>query len=52
MFSECNKLKEIKGIEKFNTVNAINMKAMFSLCYKIESLYLSNFNIVFQELEL
>ena len=32
MFSQCNGLKEIKGIEKFNTSSAINMSAMFECC--------------------
>ena len=29
MFNNCNKLKEIKGINKFNTNQVTNMKAMF-----------------------
>ena len=29
MFSLCNKLNEIKGISKFNTINATNMSSMF-----------------------
>ena len=45
MFNECNKLKLIKGIEKFNTINVINMKAMFEECNEIEELDLSNFII-------
>ena len=44
MFNECHKLKIIKGIEKFNTINVINMKAMFDECNEIEELNLSNFN--------
>ena len=30
MFKECFKLKEIKGIEKFNTFNVENMGTMFT----------------------
>ena len=29
MFNQCHSLKEIKGIEKFDTFNVINMQAMF-----------------------
>ena len=36
MFSECNKLKEIKGINKINTNNVINMKAIFQECNELE----------------
>ena len=46
MFSECNNLKEIKGIENFITNNVIDMSGMFQKCYKLESLNLSNFNIL------
>ena len=44
MFNECHKLKEIKGINKFNTNNVTNMKAMFHECNELISLDLSNFN--------
>ena len=44
MFSECNKLKEIKGINKFNTKEITNMNSMFNLCKELEYLDLSNFN--------
>ena len=44
MFSQCSKLKEIKGINKFITSKVINMCAMFSLCCEIEYLDLSNFD--------
>jgi len=44
MFNECNKLKEIKGLNKFNTNKVNNMKAMFNFCSELESLDLSNFN--------
>ena len=33
MFNHCEKLKEIKGINKFNTNKVTNMKAMFQACY-------------------
>ena len=35
------KLKEIKGIEKFNTSKVISMIAMFNQCNEIENLNLS-----------
>ena len=44
MFNNCNKLKEIKGINKFNTNKVINMSAMFQQCNEIEHLDLSNFD--------
>ena len=44
LFAGCNKLKEIKGIDKFNTSKVNNMKAMFQLCNEIESLNLSSFD--------
>ena len=37
-------LKEIKGIDKFNTSKA-NMNSLFSNCYELEYLNLSNFDI-------
>ena len=44
MFNECHKLKEIKGINKFNTNKVTNMRTMFQKCYELEYLDLSNFN--------
>ena len=44
MFNECHKLKEIKGINNFNTSNVTDMTAMFQDCYGLEYLDLSNFN--------
>ena len=38
MFSECNILKEIKGIVKLVTNNVIDMRGMFQNCNEIESL--------------
>ena len=44
MFSECNKLKEIEGINGFITSNVTNMRIMFNCCYELENLDLSNFD--------
>ena len=44
MFEGSYKLKEIKGINKFNTNKVENMKTMFENCKKLEYLDLSNFN--------
>ena len=45
MFYECKKLKQINGINNFNTSKVINMYAMFSKCNELEYLDLSNFDI-------
>ena len=44
MFAACHKLKQIKGITKFNTRNVSDMKMMFNECLVLEYLDLSNFN--------
>ena len=44
MFNKCYKLKEIKGIDKFNTNELTKMNSMFQLCHELEYLDLSNFN--------
>jgi len=44
MFNECYKLKEIKGINNFNTCKVINMREMFQSCQELEYLDLNNFN--------
>ena len=44
MFNKCYKLKEIKGINQFNTNNVTKMQAMFQECNELISLDLSNFN--------
>ena len=44
MFNKCHKLKEIKGINKFNTSKVNNMRTMFQECKEIEYLDLSNFD--------
>ena len=36
MFNECHKLKEIKGINNFNTSNVIHMEVMLNKCYKLK----------------
>ena len=43
MFHECNLLKEIKAINKFNTKNVLYMNGMFQLCSELEYLDLSEF---------
>ena len=44
MFSECYKLKEIKGINNFITSQVTNMNEMFKECNKLNNLDLSKFN--------
>ena len=44
MFSECNKLKEIKGINKIITNEVTNMSGLFNECFELEYLDLSNFD--------
>ena len=44
MFNKCHKLKEIKGINKFNTSKVNNMRIMFQECNNLEYLDLSNFD--------
>ncbi len=44
MFNRCHKLKEIKGINNFNTSQVISMEEMFKECYELEILDLTNFN--------
>ena len=44
LFNESHKLKEIKGINNFNTINVNSMKAMFQECNELKYLDLSNFN--------
>ena len=43
MFSECNKLNEIKGINQFNTNKVETIEGMFGECHKLKNLDLSNF---------
>ena len=43
MFNKCHKLKEIKGINKFNTNKVTDMSGMFQLCKELEYLDLTNF---------
>ena len=44
MFNECFKLKEIRGINNFNTSNVTDMNSLFQFCSEVISLDLSNFN--------
>ena len=44
MFNKCILLKEIKGINRFNTNKVNNMKAMFQECNELQYLDLSNFD--------
>ena len=44
MFNNCNKVKEIKGLNKFNTRKVTDMNTMFQECNVLEYIDLSNFN--------
>ena len=44
MFSNCYKLKEIKGINQFSTKNVIKMNSMFQYFNELEYLDLSKFD--------
>ena len=44
IFNQCQKLKEIKGINNFNTSQVKNMSCMFQECNELENLDLSNFD--------
>ena len=44
MFNKFNKLREIKGVDKFITNKVTDMKGMFSECKELEYLDLSNFD--------
>ena len=46
MFNGYSKLKEIKGINNFNTNKVTNMRAMFQECNELVYLNLSNFNTI------
>ena len=46
LFNECHKIKEIKGIENFNTIKVTNMNSMFQEWNELENLNLSNFNTI------
>ena len=45
LFNCCYILKEIKGLDKFNTSKVTNMRGMFQFCFEIKKLDLSNFDI-------
>ena len=36
MFNQCHKLKEIKGINNFNTIKVTNMYGMFGNCKELD----------------
>ena len=44
MFFDCNILKEIKGLNKFNTKKVTDISGMFFRCHELEYLDLSNFD--------
>ena len=44
MFNCCNELKEIKGLNKFNTSKVITIQGMFQGCWKLMYLDFSNFD--------
>ena len=44
MFNNCNKLKEIKGINNFITNKVESMEGIFVICNELEYLDLSNWN--------
>ena len=41
MFKQCNKLKELKGLDKFNTDKLESMAEIFNSCNELEYLNLS-----------
>ena len=43
MFNKCHELKEIKGINKYNTNKVTNMEGMFEESNELEYIDLSNF---------
>ena len=45
MFNKCNKLKEIKGINKFDLSNVKNKNNIFNGCNNLNQIVLSKFNI-------
>ena len=44
MFCQCKKLKEIKGLNNFNTSKVTNMGSLFGFCNELEYLDLSSFD--------
>ena len=44
MFNHCNRLKEIKGLDKFITSKATTMEGMFQSCFKLEFIDVSSFD--------
>ena len=46
LFADSTHLKEIKGLDTWNTTNITNMSSMFQNCSSLKELDLSNFNIL------
>ena len=46
MFNECNKLKEIKGINNFDLTNVKNKNNIFNGCNNLNKIILSKFNVI------
>ena len=46
LFADSTHLKEIKGLDTWNTTNITNMSSMFQNCRSLKELDLSNFNIL------
>ena len=44
MFNHCNRLKEIKGLDKFITSKATTTEGMFQSCFKLEFIDVSSFD--------
>ena len=44
LFQQCDKLKQIKLVNKFSTNKVVSMAGMFQKCYELENLDLTNFN--------
>ena len=44
MFNHCNRLKEIKGLDRFITSKATTMEGMFQSCFKLEFIDVSSFD--------
>ena len=44
-FAACNRLKEIKGIETWNTSSLVECNSIFQECFSLESLDLKNWNM-------
>lgn len=45
VFQYCAMLKEIKGLDKWNISNIINLERLFSYCYELNNINISNWDI-------